>query len=499
MDPLLACLAKARRRIVARAFLETLVDAFLISGAACLLLFSVALWMGKSLPMLILAGLAAGALVAAAIVTIFRWPGFGKVAQTLDRLAATKDRFVSGLELAVDGEGIEGVAARECREFVSRIDLRSVLPIRVPGRTGWLVVPAVGCALVFLQFRAPISPNTGVTMETGAQQEDQRARELEQLAAVLDSRAKADELKKLAEAMKASASKIRGADKDQASKVALRELSSLESMISQMQSGAPGQDLAALAEALEKSGVSQEAAKAIEAGKLEEAAKELQKLAKGGDKATMKSLEKAIREISKGMAGGSALGRQMAEVGKSGSLSQQALEQMAQALRQAGGSESNDSQGQQSSANASALQKIRARLQELKQGEAAPQNDSQMVMESFGQSGNGLPGSSPNPGGNPSDELDRGLGGELFGEPAKGTAERQGPTGLAQGVLGQGESLTTFSPASGDDSKARQRYRELYQAMAPAAESAVLKENIPLGSRFFVKRYFQNIRPKETQ
>jgi hypothetical protein len=33
--------------------------------------------------------------------------------------------------------------------------------------------------------------------------------------------------------------------------------------------------------------------------------------------------------------------------------------------------------------------------------------------------------------------------------------------------------------------------------MAPAAEDAVQQENIPLGSRLLIKRYFEAIRPKE--
>ena len=31
--------------------------------------------------------------------------------------------------------------------------------------------------------------------------------------------------------------------------------------------------------------------------------------------------------------------------------------------------------------------------------------------------------------------------------------------------------------------------------MAPAAQDALLQEEIPLGSRFFIKRYFESIRP----
>jgi hypothetical protein len=33
--------------------------------------------------------------------------------------------------------------------------------------------------------------------------------------------------------------------------------------------------------------------------------------------------------------------------------------------------------------------------------------------------------------------------------------------------------------------------------MAPAAQDAVEQENIPLGSRLYIRRYFESIRPAE--
>jgi len=66
-----------------------------------------------------------------------------------------------------------------------------------------------------------------------------------------------------------------------------------------------------------------------------------------------------------------------------------------------------------------------------------------------------------------------------------------------KGQLSEGESLSMMLPAVGDKSKAARRYKELYEAAAGAAENAVEQENIPLGSRFLIKRYFESIRPQE--
>ena len=65
------------------------------------------------------------------------------------------------------------------------------------------------------------------------------------------------------------------------------------------------------------------------------------------------------------------------------------------------------------------------------------------------------------------------------------------------GRQGEGQSLQQSLTSAGDSSKSNRGYKDLYEAMAPAAQEAVLQENIPLGSRFFIKRYFESIRPKE--
>ena len=65
-------------------------------------------------------------------------------------------------------------------------------------------------------------------------------------------------------------------------------------------------------------------------------------------------------------------------------------------------------------------------------------------------------------------------------------------------MLGEGESLQELTAAGGGSpARAGRRYKELYDAMAPAAQETVEQENIPLGSRFYIRRYFENIRPKE--
>jgi hypothetical protein len=82
--------------------------------------------------------------------------------------------------------------------------------------------------------------------------------------------------------------------------------------------------------------------------------------------------------------------------------------------------------------------------------------------------------------------------------PFGGKSEPQDKGGelALKGQLGQGETLSTMLPSAADNSKAARRYKELVEAAAASAEDAVEQEDIPLGSRFLVKRYFESIRPK---
>jgi hypothetical protein len=149
------------------------------------------------------------------------------------------------------------------------------------------------------------------------------------------------------------------------------------------------------------------------------------------------------------------------------------------------------------------LKNLLAALQNLKFGEGQPARP---------QSGDGPPkglvmmqGSDPKPGeggdpripsGQPGSEKDTGTTDSPFGKDQNAPA-RDGQQQSLAGRLGEGETLQQFLPGVADASKSKRRYKELYEAMAPAAEDAVVQENIPLGSRFFIKRYFESIRPRE--
>ena len=164
-------------------------------------------------------------------------------------------------------------------------------------------------------------------------------------------------------------------------------------------------------------------------------------------------------------------------------------------------------QNSREGAKGDALQKLLASLQEMKSGEGEqgaadkPGNGEPggtVAMQSFTE----VPSTSPGelePSTSTAQqhsERDFGTTETPFGkEPTE--AGKEASKGAVKGRLGEGETLQQMMPTAGDSSRSNRRYKELYEAMAPAAQDAVVQENIPLGSRFLIKRCFESIRPAE--
>ena len=129
------------------------------------------------------------------------------------------------------------------------------------------------------------------------------------------------------------------------------------------------------------------------------------------------------------------------------------------------------------------------------QGQQPGSGRSLALVESFAKTGgNPQPGMMPS--GQPGGDLDQGHGEGVLDEKSAASAPKGGVAKRLEGVPGEGESLQELVNTSGDASRAGRAYRQLYDAAAPAAQNAVEQENIPLGSRRYVRRYFENIRPQ---
>jgi hypothetical protein len=545
IEDVLRPLRAARRRLSTRFFLEALVKAGLLAGAGLILYGSFNRWALGRMPWdgrdLVIAAVAA--LVLALLATVIRRRSLAETATILDRLGGTRDRFVTALVFAqesagitgavasssattVDGGGMHALAIEECRRYIRSGRFAELIRVRFPRQTIYLIVPVLALAALQWESRQEFAVRDAekaaarATVEGTAKRLEQLAREANRAS----EQDKADELKKLAEQLQRSAEQLRAnaTNPEDAQKSTLREISALEQMVQDMQKS-PGkmtpEEMQALAKALAQNQATKPAADALASADPAKAAEELekamQKLAEKKDDKTSDAVRQAIENAMKELAQQKQLSEAMQQLAQQlkareaqqpGGNSSEAAKELAQMLRQMAQGKSGQRSGDQS---AQTMQGLMAALENMKAGEGEGQpNGSQppsgpqqggVSVQSFAM--NSLSGPSDSgdprmPSGHPGGEHDTGTTDSPFGSEKNPLGKEQRHEQIA-GQVGAGESLQQSLLSAGDNSKSNRAYKNLYDAMAPAAQDAVLQENIPLGSRFLIKRYFEAIRPKE--
>lgn len=526
-------LRSLRWRMVIGDFLRDTVRAALFFLAGLVLLTAATWWRGAfrpepvQFPLVLAWPLVLGA-VAGLVIALVRFPGLARVAQVVDRAGATKDRLVTALSFSKrsGASELECLAVAEITGYARGRDLRPFLPIRLPRETPWLAVPVAMLALLWWDaMGAAATRDQRATEETAAIAGT--AAQLDRLASQFDKNpdsAKEQELRRIAERLKQSAEQMRAeaASGGDAQKAALRELAMLEELVRQLRQpeAATPEELKALAAAMMKHEQTREAGKDIQGGNLAGAAKKLEDAAARPDEPSADEVgrelkqaidhlaqqrEQASRQIEK-------LQREAAQGGRGEVLKQIAnllneLQPQSQtATKGAGG------KGAGKRMTDDDLKKLLGALQDLKnqqQGGGAggaeprdgePGSEGPIAMLDFGQRGNaaGDPGDALNtPTGMPGTDADKGTSGDPFGKKGDDARDAARKEQLS-GRLAEGETLSALIPsAAAGDEKAARRYKELYEAAAGYAEDAVTQEELPLGARFLIKRYFEAIRPKQ--
>lgn len=507
-------LASLRRRMMTQFFIDRVVLCAL--GFAVLLLASAAINAARGATPV--DARAAGAVLSGVFVSAFVWtrfktPTLKETAVRVDGLMQTRDRFLTAYDFSniENRTALQEIALEECRRYIAACDAAACARFRFPPLLPWLLVPLVVlCLMGWHAHFAKIAAGRETRRATAEQ-----ARELEKLAREIDAaneKEKSDDLKKIADEIRKGEKRLQAARPDDAQKAALREMSSLENMVWEMlksQKKSTPEELAALAAALKQSELTKSAADALQTGNPEAAAEKLERLLQQQkqeaelDKVAQ-AVQQALSRLAQDQKG--EMGRRMEQTLQSGGQNgAQALQRLAELLREAGnaqqGKSGDGSPSQQTMRNMlAALQNMKYGAQQERMGAGQQQgnSDSKMTVQPFGK---------PNaqnaqqlsltdlPSGMPGSEHDIGTTENPFGAPQKKNANEAAGIQL-NGVLGEGESLHDFMTATGDKSKSNRRYRELYNAMLPAAEDAVQQEAIPPGSRFYIKRYFQAIRPE---
>ena len=443
------------------------------------------------------------------------WPRFEEAAAELDRRAGTADRFRTGWELGQmkTRDAMQELAYAECVEFAKTGQFGRFFPVRWP--RGFLGCIAPLASLAFLVWAGNlVATRQEAVRERGLEAVSSVVERLETLAREAERRADQDPVfGEMANQLRQGARDLKtdAQDPDSAQKAALRELSRLEQMVQALQSGGMPQqveDLKKVAEALAGSAGFEEVARALEEGRFSDAARALSEMGAGPDAASAeKRIQEALERLAEQRARSETMNRLLQELERAGG--QGAMEKLQRMLQQL-------AQGKQAGrpgpggGSEKDLKELLSALQNLKYGNPAQGDGSgegadrgeggkgsgegRSAVQVFGKSGRdaeGGGGATGLVGG----ERDLGTTATPFGGGA-GDAGESGADLALSGQLGAGETLSSFLPSAGDDSKATRRYKELYEAMAPEAREAVMQESIPIGSRFFIQRYFELIRPR---
>jgi len=68
-----------------------------------------------------------------------------------------------------------------------------------------------------------------------------------------------------------------------------------------------------------------------------------------------------------------------------------------------------------------------------------------------------------------------------------------------KGEEGKGESKSEIIKGASEEGFASRKYKEVYGDYSSVVEEVMEKENVPKGYRYYVKRYFQLIKPREQE
>ena len=426
-----------------------------------------------------------------------------EVARRLDLAAAFQDWFVTYLEFKAIGARTawHELALQQNAHEIVRLDVSRCCPVRAPRQSAWLVLPFL-CLATLWTFDAISRPalvrDPDLEKVLAAKSE-----ELKKLSEQIRKQAEAkkiDELRRLAEEMKKSAELIKpqeGKGAEEMKKNALLEWSRLEARLGELSKagqGASAAELKQVADALEQ----------------DPATSELAKMLKQQDLAGAISALQSMMEQAQNDPGAAQELREMAQrMGQSQMSSEQMAEMMKQ-MRQAASS-GHTPQLQKASQSFSQMLSDMEKSKQQSQMAQSSLGAMQMMksgMTGFGQQKSGMgagqkgdqPGMSLGRGESNSEQKEGlGIGSEtvedIFGDRTKIDARRN--AARVEGQMGEGQTFENVLRGTAEASTSTVEYRELFNHYTPEAEEAIFKENIPLGSKYYIKRYFESIRPQQ--
>jgi hypothetical protein len=482
--PIFSRLSPVRRRLQRLFSLRSLVAGLLVSSLAGVVLGMVRWLTGwqvslSTAALVLTAGPVAGLLLGLAWRRTWR-----EAAHAVDRRYELKDRSATALEFLRRREAspYHALQIDDAAQHLSAVDARQVVPLAWPRLLPYAAMLfAAAVALLTLPLgpqavqAGPAEPLAGIVAE--AQRIEEDLKQFEELARHEPN----EELEKLIEELREKVEEMKQPGVDQ--REALAKLSEMQAAIQTQQAqynvGLVDTQLQSLGAAMSLANALENAGKALVEGEFNKAAEELEKLE---DPPLERKEAKAVEEKIKKVAG------EMGEAGL-GSLSEAASE-MAEGTR---GKSGKLKQGARTLAKEVSKHDRRKKIDQLLQCELDRLSECKCNCES-----NCLTtGLKPQKSLSPSSSFGMKTSGNVSGEKTDLAAGRKLEQITGQPGEGPSEIETSHSP-EGRQQAARQ-FREDYQKYQRLNESVLDSEQIPMGHRQTIRRYFELIRPQQSE
>lgn len=484
-------LASVRRRQRA-AFVLRLTMYGLLAGSLAGLLFGIVAWRyGSSLPQGLAVAVAAGAGPAWALLfAVAGWlwrRGIHEAALAVDQHYQLKDRSATALEFLSKPAHtpLQTLQIADAAQHLQRVDPRQVAPLKRPRSLPYaLGLWAAAAVIAVLMWMFPFGTSS---VEAGpapampqivaeAERLQESLQDLEEAARQEDNK----ELEKLVEKLRQKIEEMKQPGVDE--REALAKLSEMEAAIQSQQaqynSALVDGQLQSLGAAMSAAAALEGAGKALQENKLDKAAKELEQLDDPQlDRKEQKVVEEKLKQVAK----------EMGDVGL-GQLSG-AVSDFADSLK---GGKGKGKKATKVLAREVKNQARRKRINDLLSGEL----DNVKEGKCNCQCNSLVKGKRPYKSTSPSSTFGAETSGNVQGEKTKllGQDNQVNITGTP----GEGPSdvETTASPEARQ--KARRGYKDSYQKYRKMSDAVLDSEPIPLGHRQTIRRYFELIRPRNS-
>jgi hypothetical protein len=432
---------------------------------------------------LVLAYLAAGPVLGALAGLCWRL-GWHPAAAAVDLHYSLKDRAVTALDFARRPEhtDLQTLQIGDAVEHLRRVEPRAVVPVRAP-RLLALAGLAAGVALVLGLW--PVgTPQADAGPPEPLPQVVAEAERLRESLEDLEEAARQDEnkeLEKLVEELRQKLEEMKQPGIDE--REALAKLSEMQAAVqaqqAQYNTALVDGKLQSLGTAMCAATPLEGAGKALQESKLEKAAQELEKLE---DPQLNRKEARAVEEKLKQVA------REMGEVGL-GQLSG-AVSDFAESLK---GGKGKGKKATRVLAREVKNQARRKRVNDLLNAEVDRLQEGKNEI----QANSMVKGKKPEKSTSPSSTFGMTTSGNVQGDMTKLLGQRNQVD--ITGTPGEGPSdvETTASPEARQ--QAQRGYREVYQKYRKMSDAVLDSEPIPLGHRQTIRRYFELIRPQNSE